>query len=97
MSKHRYDGNMATPKYLDYLEVAEKLGVTVPVARKYLSEARRNRENGTTSAKDMPEPDKMFGQSPAWKESTIDAWVRRRPGKGANGGRKPKAKQPVAA
>lgn len=100
MTEQGYDGNMATPKkhtYLGYAEVAEKIGVTVPVARKYLAESRKNRAAGTPTVKDMPEPDSTFGQSPAWKETTIDAWIARRPGKGTGGGRKPKAKAPAAA
>jgi hypothetical protein len=33
----------------------------------------------------MPEPDEIFGRSPAWKPKTIDRWLRRRPGKGVGG------------
>lgn len=95
--KHGYDGVMASPKYLDYSDVAKKLGVTVPVARKYLAESRRRSEAGINEPKDMPEPDHVFGQSPAWKESTIDSWIKRRPGRGSGGGRKPKTKPKVSA
>lgn len=83
---------MPAPKYLGYAEVADQLGVTVPVVRKYLAEARARRRDGQPLPKDMPEPDHIFGQSPAWLPKTIDRWVERRPGKGAGGGRKPAAK-----
>ena len=89
--QHGYDGHMVKPKYLDYQDVADSIGVTVPVVRKYLSEARKRREEGRPMAKDIPEPDKVFGPSPAWLPKTIEDWKARRPGRGAGGGRKPHA------
>lgn len=72
-------------QYLDYRAIAERMGVSVPVLRKYLAISRRNRENGTPSFSDMPEPDHMFGRTPVWKPTTIDRWIKRRPGKGVGG------------
>jgi hypothetical protein len=89
-----YNGYMAKPKldpYLGYEEVAAHIGVSVRVVRKYLNEARRRRENGTSRTYDMPAPDKTFGQSPSWKLSTIEAWVKARPGRGSGGGPKARA------
>lgn len=77
--------------YLDYAGVsayiADRTGTTigVPTLRRYLVEARANRRNGTPTDSDMPEPDTVFGRSPAWKPRTIDRWLRRRPGKGVGG------------
>ena len=73
--------------YLDTLEVAKLVGVTYNTARFYLQQARANRRSGTSKPGDMPEPDRIFGRSPAWRRSTIEAWLASRPGQGAGGGR----------
>lgn len=72
-------------EWLTYQDIAERMGVTVGVLRKYLATSRRNREAGTPSFSDMPEPDKMFGRTPVWRPGTVDRWLRRRPGKGVGG------------
>jgi predicted DNA-binding transcriptional regulator AlpA len=71
--------------YLDYYGVSERTGIGVPTLRRYLTKARANRAAGTPTDSDMPEPDAMFGRSPAWKPRTIDRWLKRRPGKGVGG------------
>jgi predicted DNA-binding transcriptional regulator AlpA len=71
--------------YLDYAGVSAKTGISVGTLRRYLAEARANRAAGTPTDSDMPEPDEIFGRSPAWKPKTIDRWLRRRPGKGVGG------------
>jgi len=47
-------------------EVAVFLGVT-------LNTVKFHRANGT-----LPEPDRMYGRTPLWKESTIRAWDSKR-------------------
>lgn len=76
-----------TDPYLDTVEVAKMIGVTYNTARFYLQQARANRRAGTPRPGDMPEPDRVFGRSPAWRRSTIQAWLDSRPGQGVGGGR----------
>ena len=71
--------------YLDYAGVSDRTGISVGTLRRYLTQARTNRANGTPTRSDMPEPDTMFGRSPVWRPATIDRWMRRRPGKGVGG------------
>lgn len=73
------------PDYLDYHGVSARTGIGYSTLRRYLAQARRNREAGTPTLSDMPEPDATFGQSPAWKPKTIDKWIAKRPGKGVGG------------
>jgi predicted DNA-binding transcriptional regulator AlpA len=79
-----------TGHFLDYQAVADYTGIKYAVLRRYLSQARTNRTNGTTTKSDLPEPDITIGQSPAWDQATIDEWLAGRPGKGVGGGRPPK-------
>jgi predicted DNA-binding transcriptional regulator AlpA len=67
--------------YLDTVEVAQMIGVTYHTVRFYLQQARANRKAGTPKPADLPEPDRVFGRAPAWRRSTIEAWVATRPGK----------------
>lgn len=76
-----------TDPYLDTIEVAKMAGVTYNTARFYLQQARANRRAGAPKPGDMPEPDRVFGRSPAWRRSTIESWLAARPGQGAGGGR----------
>lgn len=84
MPVDRYTGSMPD-QYLDYPGVAARTGIAVSALRKYLSTARTNRENGVHSLADFPEPDIMIGRSPGWKPTTIDRWLKRRPGRGVGG------------
>lgn len=83
---------MAAKEYMGYRQLAEYTGISEPVLRRYLSAARSNRAEGTTTKSDLPEPDLVVGSSPAWEPKTIDKWLHARPGKGVGGGPKPKSK-----
>lgn len=76
-----------TDPYLDSFEVAKMIGVAYNTVRYYLQQARANRSLGVLKAADLPEPDRFFGRSPVWRRSTIEAWVKARPGRGVGGGR----------
>lgn len=74
-----------TEKLLGYADIAELVGVSVATVREYNTRAKRHRklaaETGSKDhmkPSDLPEPDKMFGQSPVWKESTITKWMTKR-------------------
>ncbi|ASR78102.1 AlpA-like DNA binding protein [Arthrobacter phage Timinator] len=76
-----------TSNLLDYALLAEKLGVTIGTVRTYNERARAHRakaaETGDIShilQGDLPEPDGRHGQSPYWFESTINRWLKERPG-----------------
>lgn len=74
----------APTTYLDMPAVAARLDVTESTIRKYRSQGR------------LPEPDIMLGQSPGWRATTIDAWIKARPGRGVGGGRPRKDGAPAA-
>jgi predicted DNA-binding transcriptional regulator AlpA len=61
-----------TPRQLDRAAVAALLGVK-PATITQMRAAGRN----------FPEPDGVIGKSPWWWESTITAWQKTRPGRGA--------------
>jgi hypothetical protein len=76
-------------RLLDYELLADKLGISIESARAYNARATHHRKlaakyNDPNHVRpgDLPEPDAYFGQSPAWRESTIDAWDQARPGRG---------------
>ncbi|MFJ6532500.1 hypothetical protein [Microbacterium sp. NPDC091662] len=71
---------MGDVDYLDLAAIAALLGVQVNTAQVYHKRATRNRREGTPKDWDMPVPDATFGRSPAWRESTIKAWIAARPG-----------------
>lgn len=83
-----YRGVMSKPKLLGYAEVSARLGVEIRAVRTYLAKARAHRAAGDPRPGDMPEPDLTVGRSPAWLESTIVAWEKRRPGQGVGPRRK---------
>ena len=76
-------------KLIGYEELADLLGIGLESARAYNARAthhrklaaRRNDPNEIRPG-DLPEPDHYFGQSPAWFESKIKAWMDARPGRG---------------
>ncbi|UGL61961.1 DNA binding protein [Arthrobacter phage EastWest] len=77
----------ATSKILDYAALAEKLGVSVGTVRTYNERARAHRQKAAETGDDshilvgdLPAPDGRFGQSPYWNESTINRWMKKRPG-----------------
>lgn len=80
------DGSDADP-YLDTREAAALAGVAYATMRYYLQQARAHRAAGKPRPGDLPEPDRYFGRSPAWRRSTITTWLDNRPGQGAGGGR----------
>jgi hypothetical protein len=67
---------------LDTAGVAARLGVKTETVRRYMMADR--------AQYGFPEPDGQVGQSKWWWSTTIDRWVRSRPGKGAGAGRPPK-------
>jgi predicted DNA-binding transcriptional regulator AlpA len=71
--------------YLDYDDVAALTNIKRDTLMVYQSEANRRRREGVSKPGDMPPPDKVFGASPAWKETTIEQWLARRPGRGVGG------------
>lgn len=80
---------MTPPALLTLADIAERLGIGVESVRTYHSKAIRNRREGLPRPGDLPPPDAVFGRSPVWRTSTVERWIRRRPGAGAGGGRKP--------
>lgn len=83
---------MAQSEWLDLQGVAAHTGLEYTTVRGYHTLATRRRRAHASRPGDLPKPDDHFGQSPAWKISTIDAWLATRPGQGAGGGRPPKHK-----
>jgi len=76
-------------RLLDYEGLAEYLGIGLESARAYLARAVDHRKKAARfndpsyiRPGDLPEPDVYFGQSPAWRQSTISAWNASRPGRG---------------
>ena len=76
-------------RLLDYELLADYLGITVESARAYNARATHHRKLAVKRGDpnyvcpgDLPEPDAYFGQSPAWRESTIKQWDEARPGRG---------------
>jgi len=69
--------------YLDTAQVGERIGVTPATVRLYLKRTRKRLSDGLkVRPQDLPLPDGQFRRSPVWHESTITAWVARRPGRG---------------
>lgn len=78
---------MATTKdqLLTYADVAREVGVGVRSIREYNTRAARNRRLAEAEGDpslirpgDLPAPDKVAGQSPLWKASTIEQWKKTR-------------------
>lgn len=65
---------------MDLAAIAARLGVQVNTAQVYHKRAVRNRREGTEKPWDMPEPDAVFGRTPAWRRSSVEAWIAARPG-----------------
>lgn len=74
---------MSTRVQLDTAAVADRLQVTPSTVRRYMM-ADRARYG-------FPDPDGRLGRSPWWWSTTIDKWVKGRPGQGAGAGRPKKA------
>jgi transposase len=77
---------MADPEadYWTIKDVADHWDVTEQTIRTY-----RSRKRG-----ELPEPDKVFGRSPAWKPETIIGF--KRPGQGTRTDLKPSAQEAPA-
>lgn len=75
---------------LTYEEVAKLAGVKLATIRQYKTRAAAHRAEAEATKDDshirpwdLPEPDRVAGQSPMWKEETINVWLgRRNPGPG---------------
>lgn len=83
--------------YLDTQAVAEQAGVAVATVREYLKRSRRRlAEKQLLRPQDLPEPDRHFQRSPAWRQSTITAWLAapRRRGRPVSGEPKPEDADP---
>lgn len=73
--------------YMGTDEVAERIGVTAATIRVYLKRSRKRLAEGAElRPQDLPLPDIIINRSPAWRTSTIDAWVPARPGPGRRRG-----------
>ncbi|MFE6761966.1 hypothetical protein [Streptomyces sp. NPDC057689] len=76
--------NSPPDRLMDSGGVAELAGITPGTVRLYLKRTRKRVTQGLrVRPVDFPLPDDQFGRSPAWRESTVRAWlaVRRRPGR----------------
>ncbi|WP_341719897.1 helix-turn-helix domain-containing protein [Micromonospora sp. FIMYZ51] len=60
-------------------QLADRLGIKRTSVHRYRSRG------------DIPEPDQYVGRTPLWAESSVDAWLKERPG---HGWRKGKKQQP---
>jgi predicted DNA-binding transcriptional regulator AlpA len=69
-------------EYLDTAAVARMLDVRAETVSRY-----KHRDPT------FPDPDITLSGRPGWKRSTIRAWMRQRPGRGAGGGRPSKDAQ----
>ena len=83
-----------TTDLIGYEGLAEMMGITIGSARAYRTRAIAHRKKAEETGDksfirpgDLPEPDEHFGQSPAWKRSTIEKWMEQRPGQGNPHGR----------
>ncbi|AWN03710.1 excisionase [Gordonia phage Jace] len=86
MTMTGYDARVTRTKFLDLAGVARLVGVSEGSIRTYHTRATANRKAGTPKPGDLPEPDEIFGRSPVWKQTTIERFMRNRPGRGAGGG-----------
>ncbi|MCX4232060.1 hypothetical protein [Streptomyces ortus] len=69
--------------YLDTEAVSEQAGVAAETIRIYLKRSRKRVADGDElRPQDLPLPDMTIGRSPAWRQSTITAWLANRVGRG---------------
>lgn len=59
---------------LEMNDVAALIGVASATMRTYNSRAKKRREAGIHLPTDLPEPDRVWGKTPSWRESTIERW-----------------------
>lgn len=83
-------GDDLSEKYLTLPQIAERNHWTLKTARNRQHESNRRRRDGQSRPGDLPEPDHHIGRTPLWLTETIEAWEKRRPGRGAGGGPKPR-------
>lgn len=62
------------PNYLDTHGVADYLGLEYNTVRSYYMKAKQRVREGRSESRDFPMPDKHFGASPVWAQSTVDEW-----------------------
>lgn len=79
---------MTRTNLLTLSDIAERIDVSIGSIRVYYQRAKKNRKEDNVRPGDLPKPDAIFGRSPVWRESTIERWENRRPGRGVGGGRK---------
>jgi hypothetical protein len=80
-------GGAQMDELLTIAELAARLGRQPQTLHKYRSDSKPGRRYAATP---FPEPDKVTGHMPQWRESRlpeIRAWMAARPGMGTGGGR----------
>lgn len=80
---------MPETRVLDLATLANRQDWTLTTARTLHKRALRRRRENQPRPGDLPPPDGHAGRSPWWLETTIEEWEKRRPGRGAGGGRPP--------
>jgi len=63
------------PQLYGFAELSSVTGMSTSTLSTLLHRSRANREEGKSTPNDIPEPDALFGMSPAWKEATVLAWL----------------------
>ena len=80
--------DMTAPTLLvDLRKAAEAAEVRYRTMQNYHQTAARHRRTNEVRPGDLPPPDDTYGRSPVWRLSTIQEWMRARPGRGVGGGR----------
>lgn len=69
---------METKKLYGFAELSAVTGMSTSTLSTLLHRSRVNRDAGKGTANDIPEPDAMFGMSPAWAEATVRTWLEAR-------------------
>jgi hypothetical protein len=82
---------MTAPKLLTLQDIAKETRLAYRTVRNYHQMAERRRRDEESRPGDFPAPDDRIGRVPLWKASTVKRWIANRPGRGAFGGRPPKA------
>lgn len=62
-------------KLYGFAELSAVTGMSTSTLSTLLHRSRVNRESGKGTPNDIPEPDALFGMSPAWTEGTVRAWL----------------------
>lgn len=62
-------------RLLDLKGVAEFAGISYGSARTYRDRSTKNRRMGSPKPGDLPPEDDRFGNTPVWRESTLQRWI----------------------